>query len=178
MGIFSNKPKGTREQISLVNALDSSFELILNDLNAYQGFIQTFIERAYEIERNAQKPIMTWATLDEVCEKCKMELILIFSLEWSCSHLMRHTGHLRMRGFKDEAQDLAVRLDELRNGIELYVAKVLDLLVPVDQDKSSGMLGYYYCSEVIQEKFDFSETMREKYGKLDEAMRLHFGFKN
>jgi hypothetical protein len=83
-----------------------------------------------------------------------------------------------MRGFKDEAQDLAVRLDELRNGIELYVAKVLDLLVPVDQDNSSGMLGYYYCSEVIQEKFDFSETMREKYGKLDEAMRLHFGFKN
>jgi hypothetical protein len=40
------------------------------------------------------------------------------------------------------------------------------------------MLGYYYCSEVIQQDFDFSETIKEKYGKLDEAMRLHFGFRN
>ena len=178
MGIFSNKPKGTKEQIYLISALDSNFESILSDLNAYQGFIQTFIERAYEIEAKAKKPIMNWEVLDEVCDKCKMELILIFSLVWSCSSLMQHTGHLRMRGFMKEAQDLAVRLDELKKGIELYVAKVLDLMVPVDQDNSTGMLGYYYCMEVLQEKFDFSVTMKEKYGQLDEAMRLHFGFKN
>lgn len=178
MGIFSSKPKGSKEQMSLITALDSSFELILNDLNAYQGFIQTFFERASEIERKAQKPIMSWEVLDEVCDKCKMELILVFSLVWSCSHLMQHTGYLRMRGFMKEAQDLAVRLDELQKGIELYVARVLDLMVPVDQDNSTGMLGYYYCSEVIEQDFDFSETMKEKYGKLDEAMRLNFGFKN
>jgi len=178
MGIFSNKSKGTKEQIYLISALDSNFESILSDLNAYQGFIQTFFERAHEIEANAQKPIRNWEVLDEVCDKCKMELILIFSLVWSCGSLMGHTGHLRMRGFMKEAQDLAVRLDELQKGIELYVGKILDLMVPVDQDNSTGMLGYYYCMEVIQKEFDFSATMKEKYGQLDEAMRLHFGFKN
>ncbi len=178
MGIFSSKPKGTKEQIDLIQQLNSSFDLILTDLNAYQGFIQTFVERAYEIEEKAPKPILNWEVLDEVCDKCKMELILIFSLVWSCDNLMQHTGHLRLRGFMREAQDLAVRIDELKKGIEFYVGKVLDLLVPVDQDNSTGMLGYFYCSEVIQQEFDFSVTINEKYGKLNEAMRLHFGFKN
>lgn len=178
MGIFSSKPKGTKEQIDLIKQLNSSFDLILSDLNAYQGFIQTFVECAYAIERKAPKPILSWEVLDEVCDKCKMELILIFSLVWSCDNLMQHTGHLRLRGFMREAQDLAVRIDELKKGIEFYVGKVLDLLVPVDQDNSTGMLGYFYCSEVIQQEFDFSVTINEKYGKLNEAMRLHFGFKN
>jgi hypothetical protein len=55
-----------------------------------------------------------------------------------------------MRGFMREAQDLAVRLDELKKGIQFYMAKILDPMVPVDQDNSTGMLGVYYCYEVIK----------------------------
>jgi hypothetical protein len=51
-------------------------------------------------------------------------------------------------------------------------------MVPADQENSTGMLGVYYCYEVIQNDFDFSASMKEKYSVLDSAMKLHFGLKN
>jgi|LauGreDrversion4_1035100.scaffolds.fasta_scaffold54798_2 hypothetical protein len=178
MGIFSSKPKATNEQLKLIGRLDATYEALEKDVNAYQGFIQTFVERANEIQQSAQKPIDSWKVLDEVCDRCKVELMLLFSLTYSCDYLMGNTGRLRMRGFMREAQDLAVRLDELKKGIQFYMAKILDPMVPVDQDNSTGMLGVYYCYEVINGGFDFSASMKEKYGDLDRSMVLHFGFKN
>jgi hypothetical protein len=178
MGIFSSKPKATNEQLKLIVRLDATYEALEKDVNAYQGFIQTFVERANEIQQSAQKPIDSWKVLDEVCDRCKVELMLLFSLTDSCDYLMGNTGRLRMRGFMREAQDLAVRLDELKKGIEFYMAKILDPMVPVDQDNSTGMLGVYYCYEVINGGFDFSASTKEKYGDLDRSMMLHFGFKN
>jgi hypothetical protein len=178
MGIFSSKPKATSEQLKLIGRLDATYEALEKDLNAYQGFIQTFITRANEIHDSAQLPIASWKVLDEVCEKCSMELMLLFSLRYSCDYLMRNTGYLRMKGFMKDAQDLAVRLDELKKGIEHFMGKILDPMVPVDQDNDTGLLGVYYCYEVIQKNFDFSASMKEKYGDLDAAMKLHFGFQN
>ena len=157
--------------------LDAAFETLEKDLNSYEGFVQTFIGRATDIHDSAPKPITSWSVLDEVCDRCKVELLLLFSLTYSCDHLMLNTGHLRVRGFMAEAQDLAVRLDDLKNGIQFYMAKILDPMVPSDQENSAGMLGVYYCFEVIQKDFDFYESMKEKYAELDLAMKLHFGFK-
>ncbi len=178
MGIFSSKPKATSEQLKLIGRLDATYEALEKEVNVFQGFIQTFVERANEINQSAPKPIDTWEVLNEVCERCKMELLILFSITYSCDYLMINTGRLRTRGFMREAQDLAVRLDELKTGIQIYMAKVLDPMVPVDQDNSTGMLGVYYCYEVIQKNFDFSASMQEKYGELDEAMKPHFGFRN
>ena len=178
MGLFSKKPKATNDQLKLIGRLDAAYEAIEKDLGNYEGFIQTFIQRATEIKDFSPKPITSWSALDEVCEKCNVELLILFSLTYSCDYLMLNTGHLRMRGFMGEAQDLAIRLDELKKGIQFHMAKVLDPMVPSDQDNSSGLLGVYYCHEVIRRDFDFSESMKEKYGELDSAMKLHFGFKN
>jgi len=177
MGIFSSKPKPTDEQLKLIGRLDATYENLEKDLNSYEGFIKTFVEQATEIHKSAPKPIKTWDVLDEVCKKNKMELMLMFSLSYSCDYLMSNTGRLRMRGFMKEAQGLAVRLDELKTALELNMAKILDPMVPSDQNNSGGMLGLYYCYEVIQSDFDFSESMQKKYKELDNLMKLHFGFK-
>ena len=178
MGFFSSKPKASSEQLKLIGRLDAAYESLENDLKSYEGFVQTFIGRATEIYDSTSKPISSWTVLDEVCEKCKVELLILFSLTYSCDYLMLNTGRLRIRGFMREAQDLAVRLDELKQGIRFYMAKVLDPMVPVDQENSTGMLGVNYCYEVIQSDFDFSASMKEKYSLLDSAMKLHFGLKN
>jgi hypothetical protein len=178
LGIFSNKPKATNDQLKLIGRLDAAYEALEKDLTNYEGFVQTFIQRAAEIRDLSPKPITSWSVLDEVCEKCKVELLILFSLTYSCGYLMLNTGHLRMRGFMRDAQDLAIRLDDFKKGVEFYMAKVLDPMVPIDQENSTGMLGVYYCYEVIQRDFDFSESMKEKYGELDSAMKLHFGFRS
>ncbi len=178
MGLFSNKPKATDDQLKLMGRLDAAYEDLEKDLKSYEGFVQTFIERASMIRESTPRPIKSWSVLDEVCESSKVELILLFSLTYSCDYLMLNTGHLRIRGFMREAQDLAIRLDELKNGIQFNMARILDPMVPSDQDNSTGLLGVYYCYEVIRSNFDFSETMRQKYAELDTAMTLHFGLKN
>lgn len=178
MGLFSSKPKATNDQIRLIGRLDAAYEAVEKDLKSYEGFVQTFMQRAAEIHNSAPKPITSWSVLDEVCDKCKVELLLLFSLRYSCDYLMLNTGHLRIRGFMSEAQDLAVRLDELKKGIEFYMGKVLNPMLPSDQENSSGIAAVFYCYEVIQSDFDFSASMREKYAELDVAMKLHYGLKN
>ena len=178
MGFFSSKPKATNDQLKLIGRLDAAYEAIEKDLDSYEGFLQTFVERATAIHGAVSKPITSWSVLDEACEKCKVELLLLFSLTYSCDHLMQHTGYLRMRGFMQEAQDLAIRLDELKKGIQLFMARALDPMVPADQENGSGMLGVYYCYEVVQSEFDFSASTNDKYADLDLAIKLHFGLKN
>jgi len=178
MGLFSSKPKGTNDQLRLIGRLDAACEALEKDLNSYEGFVQTFIGRAAEIHNSAPKPITSWSVLDEVCDKCKVELLLLFSLRYSCDYLMINTGHLRIRGFMREAHDLAQRLSDLKTSIEFYMAKVLNPMLPSDQENSSGIGGVFYCYEVIQSDFDFSASMREKYAELDAAMKLHYGLKN
>ena len=177
MGLFSSKPKATNDQLKLVGRLDDAYEALEKDLKSYEGFVQTFIQRTTEIYDSTSKPINSWSALDEVCEKCKIELLILFSLSYSCDYLMLNTGHLRIRGFMREAHDLAQRLSDLKTRVEFYMAKVLDPMVPSDQENSSGMLGVYYCYEVIQSDFDFSASMKEKYAELDTAMKLHYGLK-
>ena len=178
MGLFSSKQKATQEQLKLMGRLDAAYEGIEKDLYAFKGFIETFVERASEIQSAAPKPIQSWAVLDEVCEKCSVELMMLFSLTYSCDYLMSNTGYLRLRGFMKEAQDLAVRLDELKKIIEVYMSKILEPMVPLNQITSSGLTGVYYCFEVIDSNVDFSSSMKEKYAELDKAMKLHFGLIN
>ena len=178
MGLFSSKPKATNDQLRLIRRLNAAYEALEQDLESYEALVQTFIGRAAEIQNSAPKPITSWSVLDEVCDKCKIELLLLFSLSYSCDYLMLNTGRLRIWGFMREAQDLAVRLDEFKKEFRFRMAKVLGPMVPSNQENGSGMLGVNYCYEVIQSDFDFSASMQEKYAELDDAMKLHYGLKN
>jgi hypothetical protein len=162
----------------LIGRLDAAYEAVEKDLKSYEGFVQTFIGRAAEIHNSAPKPITSWSVLDEVCDKCKIELLLLFSLRYSCDYLMLKTGNLRTWGFMREAHELAQQISDLKSSIELNMAKVLNPMLPSDQKNSSGIGGVFYCYEVIQSDFDFSASMKEKYAELDAAMKLHYGFKN
>lgn len=178
MGLFSSKPKATNDQLKLVGRLDAAYEALEKDLKSYEGFMQTFIQGTTEIYDFTSKPINSWSALDEVCEKCKIELLILFSLRYSCDYLILKTANLRTWGLMREAHDLAQRLSDLKTSIELNMAKVLNPMLPSDQKNSSGLGGVFYCYEVIQSDFDFSASMREKYAELDAAMKLHYGLKN
>ena len=178
MGLFSSKPKATNDQLKLVGRLDAAYEALEKDLKSYEGFVQTFIQRTTEIYDATSKPITSWSVLDEVCEKCKIELLLLFSLRYSCDYLMLKTASLRSWGLMREAHDLGQQLSDLKTSIELNMAKVLNPMLPSDQKNSSGIGGVFYCYEVMQSDFDFSVRMKEKYAELDAAMELHYGLKN
>ena len=99
MGIFSSKPKGTIEQLKLIGRLDATYEALESEIKASEGFRQALVEKTTEIYISTQKPITSWSVLDEVCERCKIELTILFSIRYSCDHLINLTGYLRMHGF-------------------------------------------------------------------------------
>jgi hypothetical protein len=173
MGIFKKRPIPNKEQQKVIDQIDIEFSNILSELELFlKSDLKKYLSKIELIASNSTDTWKGYEKLDEICSKCDRELKKLYILRAKCDHLMGYTGSIRFANFWDLAQDLAVRVDDLKNYIEKkFLVPSISPFAPATIKDKSGMEPVYYCYFVLDGKYKFFDKLDSEYFALDKKVK-------
>lgn len=173
MGFFNKQNKPSEGQQRILDQIEKEFLFIWGELEDFaKSDVENFRYKVKVVSEKSNDFGEGYRILDNICSDCRLELIRIFTIISYCDHLMSYTGSMRFANFWDIAEELAVRVDEIKNYLQkTFLYPLLSSVTPNIVEDKSGTEAAWYCYYVLDEDCGFVLSALNRYTILDEEVK-------